>query len=95
MRRLFALGFVVSALLACGAHEDEGFKLIHVADLVALRSAPDHTVAVADANGTDFRTREGVIPGAILLSSFRSYDVAKELPAPKDTALVFYCADPH
>ena len=48
-----------------------------------------------DADGTDFRAREGVIPGAILLSSYGKYDVATELPAGKDTRLVFYCADSH
>jgi rhodanese-related sulfurtransferase len=41
------------------------------------------------------RAREGVIPGAVLLSSDNEYDVAKELPPRKDARLVFYCASIH
>jgi len=49
-------------------------------------------VAVFDANREEFRAKNGIIPGAKLLSSSSSYDVEKELPAQKDAALVFYCA---
>ena len=51
-------------------------------------------VTVVDANGTDTRQKQGKIPGAILLSHFEKYDLA-ELPAAKDTKLVFYCANTH
>ena len=37
------------------------------------------------------RERDGVIPGAHLLSSFNNYDVGKELPPAKEAKLVFYC----
>jgi rhodanese-related sulfurtransferase len=50
-------------------------------------------VTVLDANGADFRTQHGIIPGAVLLSHFNQYDAAKELPAAKDAKLVFYCAN--
>lgn len=50
-------------------------------------------VTVYDANREEFRAKNGIIPGARLLSSSSGYDVAKELPAQKDTALVFYCAN--
>lgn len=50
---------------------------------------------IVDANHDRFRAREGVIPGAVLLSTYDEYDAAKDLPATKDTALVFYCADSH
>jgi rhodanese-related sulfurtransferase len=50
-------------------------------------------VAVFDANGTDFRKQNGIIPGAVLLSHYQKYDAAKELPAAKDSKLVFYCAN--
>jgi len=49
-------------------------------------------VAVFDANREEFRAKNGIIPGAKLLSSSSGYDVEKELPAQKDAALVFYCA---
>ena len=45
-----------------------------------------------DANGDGTRSHMGVIPGAVLLSDYRRYDVA-ELPADKATRLVFYCAN--
>ena len=45
-----------------------------------------------DANGTDTRTKLGVIPGARLLSNHASYDVALELPRDRASKLVFYCS---
>lgn len=50
-------------------------------------------VTVLDANGGDFRKQHGIIPGATLLTHFNKYDAAKELPAAKDSKLVFYCAN--
>jgi rhodanese-related sulfurtransferase len=47
-------------------------------------------VTPVDANGSQTRTSQGIIPGAVLLTSSSQYDV-KELPANKDTKLVFYC----
>ncbi len=45
-----------------------------------------------DANGKETRSSQGVIPGAVLLTSSSQYDI-KELPADKDSKLVFYCAN--
>lgn len=45
-----------------------------------------------DANGKETRSSQGVIPGAVLLTSSSQYAVS-ELPAAKDTKLVFYCAN--
>ena len=97
MRRLGILSAVLllPAVIGCGPSEDEGFELIHVGDLVAMRTSTEKPVTVVDANGTDFRTREGTIPGATLLSSYSKYEAAEELPPGKDAPLVFYCADPH
>jgi rhodanese-related sulfurtransferase len=85
------LGLV--AALACGGREP--FKVLHVPDLVALLRSPERKPTVLDANGADFREREGIIPGAVLLTNYKTYDAAKELPPAKDTPLVFYCADSH
>jgi len=93
--RLLALVSPLVANLGCGMGRDEGLKLIHVNDLVALLDAPDQAATVLDANGPDLRVKEGVVPGAVLLSSYTTYDVEKELPARKDAPLVFYCADSH
>jgi hypothetical protein len=70
---------------------DSGFKVIHVADLAAMRAKPDSKVMVFDANPPDVREEEGIVPGAHLLSSSGHYDVASTLPADKNTPLVFYC----
>ena len=71
------------------------FQVIHVADLAKLMADPASHVQVYDANHPSTRERFGVIQGAHLLSSYDNYDVAKELPADKNTKLVFYCADTH
>jgi hypothetical protein len=71
------------------------FQIIHVADLAKLIADPSSKVQVYDANHSATRERFGIIPSAHLLSSSDKYDVTKELPADKNTKLVFYCADTH
>ena len=99
MRALRVLPVVLLLAAAAGGAgcgtSDARFKLIHVDDLVALLGAHEGAVTLLDANGSDFRAKEGVIPGAVLLSSYKAYDVEGELPARKDARLVFYCADSH
>jgi len=56
-----------------------------VAEFVRTKSA-----TIVDANGSGTREEFGVIPGAILLSNYRTYALS-ELPAEKSTKLVFYC----
>jgi len=75
------------------ATADQGFKLIHVADLAQMLKDSSQPVHVLDANNADFRAREGVIPGATLLPESHDYDVAKVLPQDKASTLVFYCAN--
>ena len=95
MRRFLFVLLAAIGFVACShpASSKEPFKEIRVADLVSLQAAPGSRVAVFDANQPDFRKQNGVIPGAKLLSHFKNYDVAKELPSDKTTPLVFYCAD--
>lgn len=71
-----------------GAKAD--FKMVTVAEVAKLTQAKQATIF--DANTTELRQKEGVVPGAKLLSSASDYDVKKELPAQKDQKLVFYCA---
>ena len=66
-------------------------KMVTVAQVADLQK--ENKVTVLDANNADFRKVNGTIPGAVLLTHFQKYDVAKELPAAKDAKLVFYCAN--
>jgi rhodanese-related sulfurtransferase len=63
---------------------------VEVTQLVSLVQAGKCTVV--DANTPTTRQDMGIIPGAKLLSSYDTYDLA-ELPARKDGKLVFYCAN--
>lgn len=89
--------FLAGAFLAtaASAKEESKFKLIGAGDLATLLADKSKNVALFDANDSDFRRKEGIIPGAKLLSTFNKYDVAQELPKEKDTPLVFYCANTH
>ena len=82
----------LSALLGVNL-EDSHFKLIHVADLAALRADPNSHVVILDANVADTREAYGVVPGARLLTSYDDYNVGTELPPAKNAKLVFYCAN--
>ena len=92
----FAILALVLALVlpACSRSADTKVELkeLHVADVVALQQKGAKPTLL-DANGPGFRQKNGVIPGAKLLSSFDKYDVAKELPADKTAPLVFYCVN--
>jgi hypothetical protein len=85
-----ALGLVLMSGVAMSAESKEKFRLIEVPDLEALQKSG---ITVLDANDEEFREKNGVIPGARLLSSYDRYDVQKELPADRDAPLVFYCSN--
>jgi rhodanese-related sulfurtransferase len=85
-----------AAALACegeghAKHAKPSVKTVSITEVANLQK--DKMATVLDANGADFRKQHGVIPGAVLLTHFQKYDAAKELPAAKDTKLVFYCAN--
>ena len=44
-----------------------------------------------DVDPVSDREKMGVIPGALVLSSWHKFDVATELPPDKKAKLVFYC----
>lgn len=92
--RLFAVPLLLALAvpgLSRASDAEPKFKLLHVAELVALQKT-DARVQLYDANDPEFRAQNGIIPGAHLLTSYRSYDAAKELPKDKATPLVFYCS---
>jgi rhodanese-related sulfurtransferase len=78
---------------ACeGAHEQAALapRKVTVAEVSAWQEKKlAHTPV--DANGAATRSKQGVIPGAVLLSSASRYDL-RELPPNKNEKLVFYCA---
>jgi rhodanese-related sulfurtransferase len=80
---------VLLILGACRA-DTSGLQTLAVPDLVALR-AENADLVLCDANSPKTRGRFGVIPGALLLSSYRDYAPAVELPSDKSQKLVFYC----
>jgi len=104
-RRIFTLAFAAFAVIiaASTARADlwsflgigpasDNFQIIRVRDLAKLLGNNDHKVYVFDVNPNDLREKEGIIPGSILLSSKKDYDLAV-LPADKAAPLVFYCAN--
>jgi len=69
--------------------ESDNVKSIDVASLVALMA--DTRVFVYDVDPVSDREKMGVIPGALVLSSWNKFDLATELPKDKNAKLVFYC----
>jgi hypothetical protein len=86
------MGVLLAAGLAVAAEPKENFRLIEVPELEVMQKDARTPVTLLDANDADFRQKNGVIPGAKLLTSFKDYDLKKELPANKDAPLVFYCS---
>ena len=63
---------------------------ISVTEVQQFTNVKSANVAILDANNKDARADAGVVPGAILLTSYNQYALS-ELPADKNTTLVFYC----
>jgi rhodanese-related sulfurtransferase len=64
------------------------FKQLNVDDVQAMLDSK--AVVAVDANGKDTRAEIGIVPGAVLLSNYRTFEMS-ELPPDKATRLVFYC----
>jgi hypothetical protein len=69
----------------------DNIRRIDVAELDAML-AGGQPLYVYDVNPDDLRAKAGIIPGSILLTSTRNYDLSK-LPEDRGAPLVFYCAD--
>jgi rhodanese-related sulfurtransferase len=84
----------VLALAGCnkgGAAGDDphaAFKDLSVDEVSSL--VTDKKAVAVDANNADTRQKLGVLPGAVLLTSYDKF-ATSELPADKATKLVFYC----
>ncbi len=92
---VLAASFVIpTAALACDGAENHASmepRKVTVTEVASWTKEKKKFTPV-DANGKSTRDSQGVIPGAILLTSSGSYDV-KELPTDKANKLVFYCAN--
>lgn len=90
---LALVGVVPSASWACDGEGHASAPAVKRATLAdATLWSGSQAATFVDANGADFRAKNGVIPGAVSPSSSSQYDAAKELPANKDGKLVFYCS---
>jgi rhodanese-related sulfurtransferase len=85
------LSFPASVVLACGGDRTANIQKVDVQQVVELQKKA--IVTVVDANNQKTRTEQGVIPGALLLTSSTAYQPDNELPIVKDAMLVFYCAN--
>ena len=89
-----ATSFVSTAALACDGHDEKQASVeptkATVADVANWTKAK--AAIPVDANGKETRSKQGIIPGAVLLTSSSTYAVT-ELPADKNAKLVFYCAN--
>lgn len=95
MKQFFYPLFIVLSLFAGLAMAEEPAKTqavqeISVQDVQKFVQEKAKNVAILDANNSEARKDAGVVPGAILLSSYNQYAM-NELPKDKNTTLVFYC----
>ena len=74
-----------------GAKDDVKIASITIDDADKLLAAKQATAV--DCNGAPTRKRMGTIPGAILVTDDEAF-AASELPADKQSKLVFYCGGP-
>lgn len=89
-----ALSMAPLAALACegdGPHQAKAVEPVKATVAQVASWTKEKKATAVDANGTETRAKQGVIPGAVLLTSSSQYDL-KELPADKSGKLVFYCA---
>ncbi len=90
MKYLLLVPALLFATAAAPASACEGDKDPTVK--VTLKEAQKSGATFVDANSKQTRAKFGVIPGAVLLTSFDAFK-SKELPKNKDEKLVFYCAN--
>lgn len=86
-----AMMFVAVAAIATGCHRGPKDIPATTSDELAASLAKGECKAV-DVNSPRTRAHMGVVPNAVLLSDSEDFK-PDELPADKDTSLVFYCGD--
>ena len=87
---LLAAAAVAAALgLGCKA-DTSGLQTFAVEEVVQQLADANQRPLLCDANNDETRARFGSIAGALLLSSYRDYDLG-ELSADKSRPIVFFC----
>lgn len=90
MKQFFYPLFFALTTIASMATAAEPVKEVSVSEVQQYVSAKTPNVVIVDANNDEARKDAGVVPSAILLTSYNQYAI-NELPADKATTLVFYC----
>ncbi len=100
MKQFYSLAFLNTLLFSIlvsssFAQAESTVKEIRVKDITVQEvqqfvNSKAKNVAILDANNSEARKDAGVVPGAILLTSYNQYALS-ELPKDKNTTLVFYC----
>jgi rhodanese-related sulfurtransferase len=63
---------------------------VSVSTVQQFVSAKPANVTIVDVNDDETRTEKGMVPGATKLSSYDKYAMS-ELPADKNSTIIFYC----
>ena len=79
-----------SYAVACPDSKTEKKEVTKVTVASAAKLHKANKIIMVDANSPATRTKQGVVPGARLLTSYSKF-AASELKASKDDTLVFYC----
>lgn len=90
MKQFFYGLFFVFAAFTANATAIEEVQEISVQEVQKIVQDKPANVAIIDVNNDDARKDAGVVPGAILLTSYNQFAIS-ELPKDKNTTLVFYC----
>ncbi len=90
MKQFFYSLFFVLTMFTGYATAAEQVQEVSIEDVQKFVQDKTVNVVILDANNSDARKDAGVVPGAILLSSYNQYAIS-ELPKDKNTTLVFYC----
>jgi rhodanese-related sulfurtransferase len=79
-----------SYALACPNSKSEQAEVPKVSVASAAKLLKQDKIIMVDANSPETRSKQGVVPGARLLTSYSKF-AASELRASKEDTLVFYC----
>jgi rhodanese-related sulfurtransferase len=88
--RFFTALMMMLVTFSLGACASGRAKLASVDSVAQYVSSKSKNVVIIDANDEDTRKAKGVVPGAVKLSAYDTYAMS-ELPADKNTPLIFYC----